>query len=231
MQIEPEAYEILTFDCYGTLVDWETGLGDALEALFQPIAGPVDRSDLLARFARHESGAEEGEYRSYRDVLATVVDGIAGEFDARVDSAQRGMLADSLPDWPVFPDTVAALQRLAGRYRLGILSNIDDDLFAGTSKHLGVEFEPVVTAQQVGSYKPALRNFETLLERVNAPEGRLLHVAQSLFHDLAPVMQLGISCLWVDRRGGEQGGATPASAVTPENRVRSLAEVADLLGC
>ena len=140
-------------------------------------------------------------------------------------------LPGSLRDWPPFDDTVAALRRLGRRFRLGILSNVDDDLFADSARLLEVEFAPVVTAQQAGAYKPSRRNFELLLERAGAPRERVLHVAESLFHDVAPARALGLATVWVDRRAGQEGsGATPSATATPDARVESLAALADLLG-
>lgn len=221
--------DVLTFDCYGTLIDWERGLGDALEAILRPHGVEATREHLLARFAHHEERAEAGEYVIYREVLAGVADSIAVEEGVALSHQERTHLADSLPEWPPYADTVPALERLAGRYRLGILSNIDDDLFAETGRNLGVSFDPVVTAQQVGRYKPAMANFDALLERVGTAPGRLLHVAQSLFHDIAPASAMGLRTAWVDRRQGQQGGATTKSEALPDYRVASLAALANLL--
>ncbi len=220
---------LVTFDCYGTLVDWESGIGAALETILKPRGVEATRDQLLARFAHHEERTEAGPYRAYREVLAEVADAIAAEHNVVLSPRESAYLAESLPDWPVFDDTVAALERLAGRYLLGILSNVDDDLLAGTARHLGVNFATVVTAQQVGSYKPARANFEALLERVDVAPTGLLHAAQSLFHDVAPASAMGLATVWVDRRGGKKGGATPASAAVPDQRVESLRALADLL--
>lgn len=227
--MNPGDFDVLTFDCYGTLVDWEQGLGDALETVLRPHGVEAERAHLLARFAHYEEQAEAGRYVSYRDVLAGVAGRIAAAEGVSLSPREEEHLADSLPEWPLFADTVPALRTLAGRYRLGILSNIDDDLFAGTARHLGVNFDPIVTAQQVGSYKPAQANFDALLERVGVSPSRLLHVAQSLFHDIAPATAIGLRTMWVDRRRGEEGGATPPSAAVPEQRVASLGALADLL--
>lgn len=227
--MNPDDTDVLTFDCYGTLVDWEQGLGDALEAILRPHGVAAPRGHLLARFAHHEHRAEAGEYVTYREILATVTDAIATDSGVVLSATERAHLADSLPEWPLFADTVPALERLEARYRLGVLSNVDDDLFAGTARHLGVDFGPVVTAQQVKSYKPARANFEALLARVGVAPSRLLHVAQSLFHDIAPASAMGLRTVWVDRRLGESGGATPGSDAVPDCRVTSLGALADLL--
>jgi 2-haloacid dehalogenase len=227
--IEPRGWEILTFDCYGTLVDWEQGLGQALETVLRPHGVTAARDELLERFAQFEQEAEHGPHQSYRAVLAQVSAALGVHYGVPLAADDLAFLSGSLPDWPLFDDTVDALGRLAERYRLGILSNIDDDLFAATSRHLGVAFDPIVTAEQVGSYKPSQAGFEALLERVAVPSRRLLHVAQSIFHDIAPATALGINCVWVDRRRGQPGGATPSSSMEPKWRVDSLAELADLL--
>jgi 2-haloacid dehalogenase len=229
MTINPAAWDVLTFDCYGTLVDWEQGLAEVLERMLGRYRVSVPRAELLERFAEFESEAEHGGYVPYREVLGAVAQRMGAEYGAALSDRDAEQLAKSVPEWPAFPDTVAALARLATRYRLGVLSNIDDDLFAGTAAHLGVPFDPVVTAQQVSSYKPALQNFHALLDQVGVPPVRVLHVAQSVFHDIAPATELGLSCVWVDRRQGRPGGATPPSDVAPKWGVTGLAELAELL--
>jgi 2-haloacid dehalogenase len=222
--------EALTFDCYGTLVDWESGIAGALAPLLERHGGMLDRGEILARYGRIESGAQSGSFLPYREVLAEVVRGFGAELGFEPSDEGVASLAESLPNWPVFPDTVLALQKLAVRYRLAIVSNIDDDLFAGTARHLGVEFDEVVTAEQVGSYKPAPRHFHVVRERLGLEVGEILHVAQSLFHDIAPARALGWPTVWVDRRQDRSGsGATPSSSVTPDVTVSDLATVPGLL--
>jgi len=223
-------FKALTFDCYGTLIDWETGIARALASILGKHGVRAGRDELLARFAHHEAELEAGPYRPYRDVLERVAEALAAEHGVELSPADAARLPASIRDWPPFDDTVVALHRLGQRYRLGILSNVDDDLFAGSARRLEIEFEPVVTAQQAGSYKPARQNFELLLERVGVPPERVLHVAQSLYHDVAPAREIGLATVWVDRRAGQEGsGATPPATATPDARVESLAELADLL--
>ncbi len=225
-------YEFLTFDCYGTLIDWETGLLRALGTVLRAHLAEIPPDDkLLDLYAAIEAKIEAGPYRSYRQVLEQVV----REFGARlgfVPSPQEtSALPESLPTWPPFPDTVAALGRLARRYKLAVISNVDDDLFAGTARQLGVPFTAVITAQQARSYKPSLHNFRLALERLNAPASNIVHVAQSLFHDVAPARQLGLATVWVNRRKGKAGsGATPASDAEPDLAVPDLKTLADLAG-
>lgn len=207
-------FEALTFDCYGTLIDWETGLLRALRGI---VSTRDDDERLLRLFAEAEGAIEAGPYLPYREVLAQVVERIAAAPD-------REALARSVPDWPAFADTVPSLQALKRRYRLAIVSNVDDDLFAGTERRLGVPFDAVVTAQQVGSYKPAPAHFHRVLEKLSLPKEKVLHVAQSRYHDIAPAKALGWSAVWVNRRAGRKGsGATPEKDATPDLEVPDLA--------
>lgn len=229
MTLDLSSYEILTFDCYGTLVDWESGIARALGALLSQRGLDLDRERLLALYADFEPAAQAGEFKPYREVLAAVVDRFGERFGFEPTASERGSLAASLGDWSVFPDTRAALASLAKHYRLAVLSNIDDDLFAATAGHLGVAFDTVITAQQVGSYKPAPGHFLAALEELGSRE-RILHVAQSLFHDVAVARELGIATVWVNRRQGRDGGATPPSAARPDLEVPDLASLASLIG-
>jgi 2-haloacid dehalogenase len=230
-ELDHARFEALTFDCYGTLVDWESGLVSALRPLFRAHGVPWAGDDpVLELFARLEAAAEAGAYRSYRDVLGEVLDGMGAEVGFSAGPEDRTAFADSVGGWPVFQDTTAALRRLARRYRLAIVSNVDDALFARTAEALGVTFDEVVTAEQVGSYKPAPAHFHEVLRRLDLPRERVLHVAQSLFHDVAPAQALGLSCVWVNRRSGGIGsGATPPASARPDLEVADLRALADRL--
>jgi len=228
------SFDVLTFDCYGTLIDWETGILAALHgALDAPaeVAGvrlPPD-DELLEAFARHEAAIEAGPYRPYRDVLGATLRGIADEREVAVDDAAVAAFGGSVVDWPAFPDSSGALADLAARYRLGVITNCDDDLFAASERRLGVRFDPVVTAQQARRYKPNPRGFELAFERIGLPTSRILHVAQSLFHDHVTARRLGLHTVWVDRRAGRGGsGATPPAEATPDLVVPDLRTLADL---
>lgn len=217
----------LTFDCYGTLIDWETGILAALRPVLDRHGVAVSDDDALALYGELESAAERGAYRAYRDVLAAVVDGFGERYGFVPMAAERETLAASVGAWPPFADSADALRSLAHRYRLVILSNIDDDLFARSARHLGVEFAAVVTAQQVGSYKPDPRNFRALLDRLAISPGQILHVAQSLFHDIAPARAIGLATVWVNRRHDRPGsGATPPATARPDFEVPDLATLA-----
>src|SRR2546425_1416 len=182
-------FDFVTFDCYGTLIDWESGIFDA----FRDAAGEdgvnLDRRSLLQAYARIEPVVEQERYRSYRDVLAQTAVQVAHILGWRLREEAAGFLPASLPRWKPFPDTNAALERLtAGGCRIGILSNADDDLLAGTRKHFTVDFDLIITAQQVRSYKPRPAHFLTARDRIG--DARWLHAAQSNYHDIVPTNAL-----------------------------------------
>jgi 2-haloacid dehalogenase len=224
-----DRFDILTFDCYGTLIDWEAGL---LAALRPPLAthGVVaDDEALLASFAGHESAIEAEPYRSYREVLGEVLGRMLAEHGADATAEEKATFGGSVADWPAFPDSAAALARLQQRFSLGVITNCDDDLFAASERRLGVTFDHVVTAQQAKRYKPNPRGFELMFERVGLPPARILHVAQSLFHDHVTAKRLGLTTVWVDRRAGRGGGgATPPANATPDLTVPDMATLAAL---
>lgn len=226
-----ERFTTLTFDCYGTLIDWETGILTALRPVLARHGATLTDDQALELFGELESEAEAGPYLPYREVLAVVMDGIGARLGYTPTREERMALAESVGDWPAFPDTVTALNALATRYRLVILSNIDDELFALSARRLQVAFAEVITAQQVGSYKPNPRNFQVLLERLDRPRQELLHVAQSLFHDIAPANAAGLTTVWVNRRHNRAGfGATPPQTVQPALEVPDLRTLAQLAG-
>jgi 2-haloacid dehalogenase len=224
-----DRFTYLTFDCYGTLIDWERGILAALRPVLDRHGIAIADDAALELYGELESAAERGPYRAYRDLLATVMDGFGERLGFVLSADERAALAVSVGDWPPFPDTVEALRALTDRFRLVILSNIDDDLFALSARHLGVTFAAVVTAQQVGSYKPDPRNFRTLLARLGTTPDRVLHVAQSLFHDIAPANALGLTTVWVNRRHDRPGsGATPPATARPDLEVPDLRTLARL---
>jgi 2-haloacid dehalogenase len=220
-------FEALTFDCYGTLIDWETGLTDAFRPVLRAHGIEADDAAVLERFAVHEAAAEAGPYRRYREVLGAALRGVCADFGAEPSAGEVAAFSGSVGNWPAFPDTPAALGRLAERFRLGVITNCDDDLFAASVPRLGIAFDWIVTAEQVGSYKPSERNFETAFERIGLPRERILHVAQSLFHDHAPAQRLGLASVWIDRRGNRAGaGATPPAEATPDATFPDMASFA-----
>jgi len=191
-------YDVLTFDCYGTLIDWRGGISDAFSQIAAAVGQPVDRDRILDLHARLEPEIQAEEFRSYRDVLDLMAIRIASELGFDIPADHRHFLSESLPRWQPFADTGAALEKLASAgYRLGILSNVDDDLLAGTLRHLPVGFDLLVTAEQVGSYKPALGHFREARRRIG--DGRWLHVAQSFFHDMQPAVIEQVPVVWINR--------------------------------
>jgi 2-haloacid dehalogenase len=209
--IDYAGFDAVTFDCYGTLIDWEAGLTEAFRPVFRARGAAFDAEGVLERFAVHEAAVEAGPYRSYRDVLASALRGVSTDFGIEPTADEIEAFSGSVGD------TAQALARLSGRFRLGIITNCDDDLFEVSRPKLGVPFAWVITAQQVGAYKPDERNFETAFERIGLPRERILHVAQSLFHDHAPAQRLGMTSVWIDRRANRVGsGATPPSDATPD---------------
>ncbi|HTO87425.1 MAG TPA: HAD family hydrolase [Thermoanaerobaculia bacterium] len=215
-------FDVVTFDCYGTLIDWETGIRESFARAAASDGVTLAPSEVLAAYAEIEPAVEAEAYRSYRDVLAETASRVAQRLGWRLPEDRRFLLAESLPSWRPFPDTNPALRRLASAgCRLGILSNIDDDLLAETRRLLEVSFEPVVTAAQVRSYKPASGHFLEARRRLG-PGARWLHAAQSYFHDVEPCKRLGIPVAWINR-GRHQAG----HAGSPDWEMPDLARFAD----
>jgi 2-haloacid dehalogenase len=224
-------FEILTFDCYGTLINWEEGILRALNRVLAAHGKNADDATLLRLYGDFEANAEQGEYRCYRDVLRDVVQSFGRQFEFASTDKEADSLADSLPDWKPWPDTVEALRQLRSRYRLAIISNIDDDLFSGTRPQLGVEFDHIITAQQAQAYKPSMKIFRLALERIGLPTEKILHIGQSIYHDVITAQALGISTVWVNRPSKRSGvGAVKTADGRPDLEVSSLAEVAAACG-
>lgn len=225
-----ESFEVLTFDCYGTLIDWESGILKTLKPLLKAKGAEATDEQLLELYADLEGKAEKGVWKPYREVLKEVVRGLGLRFGFFVTPQDEERLPDSIKDWEPFPDTVEALRFLKKRYKLGVLSNIDEDLFAQTRKKLGVELDLLVTAEQVRAYKPAPAHFLHAQELLCLPFTKILHVAQSLYHDVATAKVLGLSTVWVNRRKGREGaGATPPCEAAPDLEVPDLRSLAALL--
>ena len=226
-----QRFRALSFDCYGTLVDWETGILAGLRPVLERHGVELTDEAILERYARYEAQAEGFGYQLYEGVLREVIERFGTDFGFD-GAAERNALVNTFDGWRPFPDTVAALQALKRRYKLVILSNVDNDLFALTQKYLSVEFDDIITAQQIGSYKPDSRNFETLIERVEklgvAPD-ELLHVAQSVYHDIVPAKKLGLATVWVNRRHDKSGiGATLPAEESADLAVPDLATLAQM---
>lgn len=220
-------FEILTFDCYGTLINWEAGILSALHRILSTHGKNIDDASLLKLYGDFELRSEQGAFHPYREVLESVVRQFGAELHFTPSAEEVRSLPDSLPAWKPWPDTVAALRQLKTHFRLAILSNVDDDLFARTRPQLGVDFDEVITAQQAQAYKPSLKLFELALGRINAPAHRVLHVGQSIYHDIIPAQSLGLATVWVSRPSARPGiGAVIAAEAKPDLTVSSLAELA-----
>jgi 2-haloacid dehalogenase len=209
-------YRVLSFDCYGTLIDWETGLWDALQPLLTGQRKSVGRDEALRAFADHESSVQrERPGLAYPSVLAQVHADIATGFGLRSTPDMDREFGNSVPQWPAFADSAEALRYLQRHYRLVILSNVDRASFAGSQRKLGVRFDAVYTAEEIGSYKPARANFEYLVDHVKQDfgldAGDILHTAQSLFHDHAPARAAGLANAWIDRQRLSEGGGLGAT--------------------
>jgi len=220
-------FEILTFDCYGTLIDWETGILSALRRILSAHGKTIDDATLLKLYGDFEQRSEHGAFRPYREVLESVVRQFAAELQFTPAGDEVRSLPDSLSTWKPWPDTVAALRQLKTRFKLAILSNVDDDLFALTRPQLKVDFDEVITAEQAQAYKPSLKLFELALSRIETPAHRVLHVGQSTYHDVIPAQALGLATVWVNRPSARPGvGAVKAAEAKPDLTVSSLEELA-----
>src|SRR5580698_4095452 len=220
-------FELLTFDCYGTLINWEDGILACLHPILATHGKDIDDATILRLYGDFEARAEQGEYRPYREVLQSVVRQFGEKLAFTPTSDEIRSLPESLPGWKPWPDTVNALRELRRRFRVAIISNIDDDLFADTRPQLEVEFDHVITAQQAGAYKPSLKIFELALSRIGVPAHRVLHAGQSVYHDVIPAQSLGLATVWVNRPSSRSGiGAVKAAEGHPDLQVSSLAELA-----
>ena len=206
-------FRVLSFDCYGTLIDWETGILEALRPWRERSGAGADDDALLAAFARRETAAQGARPGAlYPDILETVMAALSREFGAPASEAECAAFGASPGSWPPFPDSAEALAALRRKYRLCVLSNVDAGSFAGSAKRLGVAFDFVYVAQEIGSWKPDPRNFAFMIRKLSAEgidRAAVLHVAQSLYHDHAPAQVAGLRSVWIDRRAGRAGGAAP----------------------
>jgi len=227
-------FKVLTFDCYGTLIDWETGMHTATRPLWSRLERVPSRDAVLEAHARHESSQQrQTPARRYSDLLATVYRRLAEEWGLAVSWEECRRYGESVGDWPAFPDSAEALAYLKQHYKLVILSNVDNASFAASNARLGVAFDAVYTAEDVGAYKPSDRNFDYMLEKLaTLGLGRhdILHTAESLFHDHVPASRHGLARCWIWRRHGQQGfGATmdPGERPAVDFRFTSMAELAE----
>ena len=227
-------FRVLTFDCYGTLIDWESGIHANLHPLLARSGLELSRDQALEAFARHESAQQaETPGMIYSQLLAAVHRRLAREWKVAAAEADHARFGASVPDWPAFPDSAASLQYLKRHYKLVILSNVDRESFKGSNRRLGVDFDAIYTAEDIGSYKPDLANFRYMLDRLaklGYGKADILHTAQSLFHDHAPAKRFGLASAWIDRRHVGQGwGATmpPPAGASYEFRFPGMAAMAE----
>jgi 2-haloacid dehalogenase len=222
-------FDILTFDCYGTLIDWESGIFSALRPILTAHGKRLGDSELLELYGDLEAKAEQGEFRNYREVLQTVVRGFGERLGFTPTNAQEHSLPESIKNWLPFADTVRSLQRLKTRFQLAVISNVDDDLFSATARRLQVSFDRVITAQQARCYKPGMEIFNLALERIGLPNERVLHCGQSVYHDVIPAQSLGIASVWVNRPSPRPGaGAAKVAYGQPDLEVPNLETLANL---
>jgi len=223
-----DSFRCISFDCYGTLIDWETGILQAMRAILNAHNIEITDDEILHKYSQLEPAEQRRNYRSYKEILQGVVIGFADRYGFRASLEQTKSLADSLAHWRPFPDTVPALRQLKKKFKLAVISNIDDDLFQQTARWLEVPFDFVITAQQAKSYKPAHNNFHLALTRIALPKEQLLHAAESLFHDIAPCNQLGIRSVWVNRRGSKPASATRSAEAKPDLEVPTVQRLCEL---
>lgn len=230
-------FKALTFDCYGTLIDWESGMIAALKPLTDAVGPELTRNRVLEAHAVHESHQQlQTPGMRYRDLLSVVYKRLAEQWGVPVTHEACVAYGASVRDWPAFEDSAAALRYLKRFYKLVILSNVDNESFSASNARLGVQFDAIVTAEDVGAYKPSDRNFAYLLERLSRglggepiAKGDILHTAESLFHDHGPANRFGLASCWIYRRHQDSGfGATMNPGETPryDFRFTSMAELA-----
>ncbi|MCC5650104.1 haloacid dehalogenase type II [Nostoc sp. XA013] len=222
-------YKALTFDCYGTLIDWENGILGVLKPLLIAHNTNLDDDQIIELFAEFEAELESGDYIKYREVLKRVVQKFGERFSFAPTADELNSLADSIQHWLPFPDTVEALRVLKQNFKLVIISNVDDDLFAFSAKHLDIKFDEIITAEQAKSYKPSLNNFRLAIERIDLPLDQILHVAASVYHDIVTAKSLGLSTVWVNRRAVQKAVSPTGSAISqPDLEVPDLKTLAAL---
>jgi 2-haloacid dehalogenase len=225
--IDFSGVEVLSFDCYGTLIDWEAGILTALRHVI--MQSTASDEEMLNAYGIEEAAAESGAWLPYSQILTQAMSAVCEQFGHPATEAQSAQFGGSVADWPAFPDSADALRALAKRFDLCVITNCDDDLFAYSSQVLGDPFRWVVTAEQARSYKPSLHNFEVAFERMGKPRDAIVHVAQSLYHDHVPAHELGLRTVWVNRRASRPGsGATPPAAAKPDLVVPDMRTLADI---
>jgi len=222
-------FRAITFDCYGTLIDWEAGILEVIRPILVAHGAEVNDPEILRLYSELEAEAESSHYQPYRQILRDVVRGFGDRLGFRASDQEQQSLPNSITNWNPFPDTVAALHRLKTNFKLGIISNVDDDLFSASARHLEIEFDYVSTASQARAYKPSLEIFRLAQKKMGILPEHWLHAGQSIYHDVIPAKSLGISTVWINRPSPRPGaGAAKQASAAPDVEVHSLAELAQL---
>lgn len=223
-------FRIITFDCYGTLIDWESGILGAIRPIIAAHGAHLSDTEILRMYGEIEADEESGEYQPYREILQAVVRGFGTRLGFVPSQKEQESLPESLAEWKPFPDTVAAIRQLKQKFKVGILSNIDDNLFSATAPQLEINFDEVITASQARAYKPSLDIFRLAQGRIGLPVEQWLHAGQSIYHDVIPAQSLGIATIWVNRPSPvPDAGAAKAAQAKPDIEVASLQELAQLV--
>ncbi len=230
MTLDLHRFDFMSFDVYGTLIDWESGIIQAMCPILRQYDLEWTNQQILQAFARYETVAQQPPYLNYPDVLSQVLEAIFEELGIRPSTEDLAAFAGSVPDWPAFEDSSAALSVLNEQFRLAVVTNCDDALFAASNHKLGVTFDIIVTAEQARVYKPDLRPFETLIDAIGGEKARLVHVAQSLYHDHEPAKKLDLASVWINRGSARPGfGAAPAADARPDLELPDLSALAALV--
>ncbi|MCF8380011.1 MAG: haloacid dehalogenase type II [Bacteroidales bacterium] len=216
------AYQVLSFDCYGTLIDWKQGVLKALLSLLDEFQIEMTKEEVFLLFLALDAELESETYRNYKAILEEIMKGFSKKLGLNLQENDLQILSSSIPDWPLYSDTVQTLFALKEKYKLAIISNVDNDLFAKTNTQIGIEFDYVITAEDLKSYKPSVRNFTAALEIFGIEKENLLHCAQSIYHDIVPCSQLGIDHVWINRYNENIG---ERMNIMPEKEFKTLAEL------
>ena len=222
-------FRAITFDCYGTLIDWESGIFGAIRPILAAHGAEVSDAEILRLYSELEVEAESSQFQPYRQILQDVVRGFGVRLGFRSTEEEQQSLPNSLANWKPFPDTVASLRQLKAKFKLGIISNVDDDLFSASARQLEIDFDYVTTAGQAHAYKPSLEIFRLAQKKMGLLPEHWLHAGQSIYHDVIPAKSLGIASVWVNRPSPRPGaGAAKQASARPDVEVHSLAELAQL---
>jgi len=227
-----DSFEVITFDCYGTLIDNQR-INMAVEKALE-LYGELESEAERGHYQKYRNVLRmvlKGHYQKYRNVLRMVLKGLCSRVGFLPTEAELRDFSESVKEWPPFPDSVASLEALKRKYKLAIISNIDDDLFTFSAQRLRVQLDWIITAEQARSYKPSFNNFHLAINRIGVPQDKILHVAQSLYHDIIPAKTLGLRTVWINRRRNKKGwGATPAATAQPDLELPDLQTLAQKTG-